>query len=300
MSSILKRRDGFQGEKLINIPEKVWKDALKKNPAPFQIYIPQIGYFPKAEFHYRERRKGCEDNILIYCIKGKGHYIIDNTRFEVVANQFILLPATDKYMRYWADHDDPWTIYWVHYTGAIIHELNKSLNINIFKGPVQIPFNVKAIEIWEGIYQCLEMGYSIDNLCNTSFCLYHLLASFIYSEKHILTENGGQKDIITESIINMKSNLDKKLTVEDMAGLLNLSSSHFSNVFRKNTGMPPIDYFINLKMQRACQLLYANESRIKAIAMQLGYDDPYYFSRIFKKYMGSSPGKYKLLSKKLI
>ncbi|MDB5121815.1 MAG: transcriptional regulator, AraC family [Sphingobacteriales bacterium] len=300
MSSGLKRRDGFQGEKLISIPQKVWLDVIKKNPELFQIYITNIGYFPHAAFHYRERRKGCEDNILIYCVKGKGHYVIENTKFEVVANQFILLPTTEKYMRYWADREDPWTIYWVHFTGNTIGSINNSLNINILKGPIQIPVNLKAIEIWNNIYQSLEMGYSIENLCNASFCLYHLIASFIFPEKHILTENGDKKDIVTETIINMKSNLGKKLTVEDMAGMHSLSSSHFSNLFRKNTGMSPIDYFIHLKMQRACQLLYTNNSKIKDIAMKLGYDDPYYFSRIFKKYMGTSPEQYKLLSKKMV
>src|SRR5687767_9368137 len=99
----LKRRDGFQGEKLISLPQKLWKEAAKRDPAIFQLYITHIGYFPKASTHYRERRKGCEDNILIYCLHGKGHFMIDKEKFEVVANQFILVPATDKYMRYWAD-----------------------------------------------------------------------------------------------------------------------------------------------------------------------------------------------------
>src|SRR5438128_365 len=117
MSSSFKRRDGFEGEKLISIPQKVWKEATAKAPALFPLYITHIGYFPKASFHYRERRKGCEDNILIWCLQGKGHYILDNKPFEVHANQFILLPATDRYIRYWADEQDPWTIYWVHFTG---------------------------------------------------------------------------------------------------------------------------------------------------------------------------------------
>jgi len=296
-----KRRDGFEGEKLISIPEKVCKDYLNKYPNLFHLYITHIGYFPKASFHFRERRKGCNDNILIYCLNGKGYYVIDNKKFEVKPNQFFLLPATEEYIRYWADKDDPWTIYWVHFTGSVIQQFNGSLNINIFKGPVQIPFNGKALEVWNNIYQSLEMGYSIENMCNANFCLYHLIAAFLFPDKHILiekTEQEDQEDIIKGTIMNMKANLEKKLTVEDMAIRYRLSTSHFSSLFRKATGMPPIDYFIHLKMQRACQLLYANESKIKAIAIDLGYEDPYYFSRIFKKYMGTSPEQYKLSANK--
>lgn len=297
MSKGFKRRDGFEGEKLINIPQKVWKEAIEKDSILFPVYVTQIGYFPRASFHYRERRKGCEDNILIYCLQGTGHYILDNKRFEVHSNQFIILPATDRYMRYWADADDPWTIYWVHFTGNEIDQFNKSLNLTIAKGPVNMPFNEKAIEIWKNIYQTLEMGYSVENLCSASFCLYHLIATFLFPERHINTEKNEPGDIITQTIVNMRNNLSEKLTVEDMAVKHRLSVSHFSNLFRKSTGMPPIDYFIHLKMQKACQLLYADGSKIKTAALSVGYDDPYYFSRVFKKYIGVSPEQYRITAK---
>lgn len=297
MSSSLKRRDGFVGEKLMSIPPKVLKDAKERDPELFPIYITQIGYFPKATFHYRERRKGCEDNILIYCLQGKGHYVLDNKQYEVSSNQYIIIPATDKYMRYWADKEDPWTIYWVHYTGDRIDSFNRSLNLVITKGPVHIPFNEKAIEVWQNMYQTLEMGYSIENLCSAGFCLYHLIAILLFPQRHIQSDKEDDSDIITKTINHMRGNLSKKLTVEDMAAKHSLSVSHFSNIFRKSTGMPPIDYFIHLKMQKACQLLYANGDKIKLVAMELGYEDPYYFSRIFKKYIGTSPEQYRVSAK---
>lgn len=297
MSSSFKRRQGFDGEKFISIPQKVLRDAKQRDPELFHIYITHIGYFPKAAFHYRERRKGCEDNILIYCLQGKGHFLVDNKRFEVHSNQFILVPATDKYMRYWADNDDPWTIYWVHFTGDKINEFNRSLNLTISRGPVNIPFNENAIAIWHNIYQTLEMGYSLENINSSCFCLYHIIATFLMPERHIQHDVDDEGDIITKTIHNMRHNLNKKLSVEDMAGKHNLSVSHFSNLFRKATGMPPIDYFIHLKMQKACQLLYANGDKIKAVAAELGYEDPYYFSRIFKKYIGSSPEQYRITAK---
>ncbi|ACT93099.1 AraC family transcriptional regulator [Dyadobacter fermentans] len=299
MSNVFRRRDGFDGEKLISLPPGILKDVAQRNPALFQIYITHIGYFPKALFHYRERRKGCEDNILIYCIQGKGHYVIGDKKFEVSANQFILLPATDQYIRYWADHDDPWTIYWVHFTGAGIDNFNQSLQIAPQKGPVDILFNEKTLDIWHRIYQSLEMGYSLENLANATMCLHYFTAMFLFPEKHLTTEGTEKTDLITETITHMRLNLDQKLSVEDMARQHQLSCSHFSMLFRKGTGMAPVDYFIHLKMQKACQLIYANEGKIKEIAMSLGYDDPFYFSRVFKKNMGQSPEQYKLTAKKL-
>lgn len=289
---------GFEGEKFIAIPQKVWKDIFKRDPNFFQIYITHMGYFPKASYHYRERRKGCEDNIIMYCLQGKGHYILGDKRYEVVANQFIMLPATDKYMRYWADADDPWTIYWIHFTGRTINAFNKFLQTDNHKGPQTIPFNAKGIDIWQNIYSSLEMGYSTENLCNAMFGLYDFIASFLFNERHIAPEKNESSDIITLTVNHMRANIEKKLSVEDMARQHSLSSSYFSIIFRKATGMPPIDYFINLKMQKACQMLYSDEAKIKTVAMDLGYDDPYYFSRIFKKFMGMSPEQYRINTRK--
>ena len=71
---ITRKRDGFVGEKQIYLPHKLLKERILSNPLLNNLYITLIGYFPKATFHYRERRWGCEDNILIYCVGGKGWY----------------------------------------------------------------------------------------------------------------------------------------------------------------------------------------------------------------------------------
>ncbi|MCF2498279.1 AraC family transcriptional regulator [Dyadobacter chenhuakuii] len=299
MSSSFRRRDGFDGEKLISLPPGILRDVVHKNPALFHLYITHIGYFPKALFHYRERRKGCEDNILIYCVQGKGHYVIADKKFEVTANQYIMLPATDQYIRYWADHEDPWTIYWIHFTGSAIDHFNETLQILPQKGPVNLIFNEKVPDTWHRIYQSLEMGYSLENLANATMCLQYFMAMFLFPEKHLAAEHTEKADVITDTITHMRLHLDKKLSVEDMANKHQLSCSHFSMLFRKGTGMAPVDYFIHLKMQKACQLIYANEAKIKEIALHLGYDDPFYFSRVFKKNMGQSPEQYRLTARKV-
>ncbi|SDN06212.1 AraC family transcriptional regulator [Siphonobacter aquaeclarae] len=295
----VRRRDGFEGEKLISLPPGIWPELIQKNPVLFQLYISHIGYFPRAQFHYRERRNGCEDNILIYCLQGKGHFLVDGKKFEVTANQYLLMPATDKYMRYWADHDDPWTIYWIHFTGRDIGSFNQSLQLNLHRGPVSFPYNEKALETWQEIYQTLEMGYSLENLARASLQLYTFVAYFVFPERQPENSVPRKADIVLDTITYMRAHLDRKLSVEEMAFQHQLSCSHFSMLFRKGTGMPPLDYFTHLKMQKACQLIYAGALKIKDIALALGYDDPYYFSRVFRKNMGQSPEQYRLTSRKV-
>lgn len=296
--SPIKIRDGFQGQKLISLPESVCRNVIKCNPVLSQLYVTHLGYFPKAANHYRERRNGCTDNILIYCIRGKGWYSIRNQRFEVSTNQFILLPATNAHMRYGADETDPWTIYWIHFSGNDMDLFNQSFGIELYDGPQSISFNEKGIQLWDTMYNNLELGFSRENLSNINLCLYHFIATFLFPEKKSDGQKQEASDLISDTILHMHKELSSHLTVQDLALKHNLSASHFSSLFRKATGMSPMDYFIHLKLQKACLQLHSTDKKIKSIALDIGYEDPYYFSRLFKNHMNVSPDEYRGLQRK--
>lgn len=289
----IKVRDGFEGQKLISLPNMIYKNMKSDNAILNQIFITHIGYFPKASHHFRERRKGCADNIFIYCLHGKGWYIVDKKKYEVGPNQFFQIPATSVYLKYGADGSQPWTIFWVHFCGKDLDSFNKLLNISLNDGPIKIPYNEKGLFIWEEMYNSLEMGYSKDNLNNANMCLYHFLSTFLYPDRHFSTS--ADKDMIEETILFMREKLDGRFTVEDFGVRYRLSASHFSGLFRRSTGMSPIEYFIQLKIQKSCQLLFNTNIKIKDVAKAVGYDDQYYFSRLFKKLMGISPDRYRAI-----
>ena len=96
----------------------------------------------------------------------------------------------------------------------------------------------------------------------------------------------------------MKENLDKCFSINELASNLKYSVSHYSDLFKKKTGVPPMHYFNQLKIQKSCQYLYFTNLTIKEIGFKVGFDDPYYFSRMFKKLMGLSPVNYRNCYKK--
>ena len=98
---------------------------------------------------------------------------------------------------------------------------------------------------------------------------------------------------IEESIGYMMRHLDRPLRVSTLATEVNISPSHFFYLFKRHVGRTPIDYFIRLRLQHACRLLEETEMSVKAIAYTLGYDDPFYFSRIFKSFHRMAPSKYR-------
>lgn len=288
-----KQRDGFQGEKLISLPDNIWQKAIKENPLLSHLYITHIGYFPKATYHFRKRKNGCTDNIFIYCLRGKGWYTVNDKRFEVNPNQFFIIPATKEPLSYGADENDPWTIYWIHFSGYDMETFNSSFNIGLLDGPKPIAYNEKGLNLWNSMYQNLEMGYGKESITKANLCLYHFVSSFLYPDVNVNIKKQYEKESISNTIVYMRDNLGGKLTLEDLALMNDLSPSHFSLLFKKSTGMSPLDYFIHLKLQQACLLLLTSEVKVKNIAADLGYDDPYYFSRLFKKYMNMSPLQYR-------
>lgn len=291
----LRRSDGFEGQKIIHLPETVCEGFCKGNPLFNQSYITHIGYFPHANHHYIQRPEGCVDNILIYCLHGKGYCKIGPYHYDILPNQYLILPATSEILTYGADYDEPWTIYWVHFTGENMGMFNQSLQIVEDKGPVQLPLNKRGLAVWEEMYECLESGLGVNNIMYANMCLHHFIASFLYPES-VNSQRVDNKCV--ESTINyMEERVHGKLTVEDMAERLQLSTSYFSAIFRKATGMPPMDYFIQLKMQKACELLYLENLKVKEVAEAIGYDDPFYFSRQFKKHMKVSPQFYKMTAR---
>lgn len=100
---------------------------------------------------------------------------------------------------------------------------------------------------------------------------------------------------IEESIAYMMRHLDESLQVATLAARANISPSHFFALFKRRVGCAPIDYFIRLRMQHACRLLDETMLNVKEVAATLGYDDPFYFSRIFKSVNRVAPSEYRLL-----
>ena len=70
--AMVRKKEGFQGQKAIVIPRKILSRLCAHNNVIGNMYITDIGYYPKAKFHYRERLHGADQHILIYCLEGRG------------------------------------------------------------------------------------------------------------------------------------------------------------------------------------------------------------------------------------
>lgn len=124
----------------------------------------------------------------------------------------------------------------------------------------------------------------------------HILLSIYQDEinSHLIAKPTFHKhdSIINSAIEYMHQNLEKKLTVKDIASHIKMSSSNFHAIFKKSTQQSVMDYFNTLKIEQAKVLIRTKQYTISEISLQLGYSSESYFSRQFKKITEMTPSEY--------
>lgn len=284
------------GRQRIEIPKTILKTRVQNNPLLAHLHICSIGYYPKAKDHYTYRKKGLAENFLFYCVDGHGWYKINDQQYNIGPNEFFILPQNTEHA-YGSDADNPWSIYWVHFGGDAITALNKVHAVQKHFKPAHITSRDETIDIFRRMFKTLQLGYSVDNLLFANMCLTHFLTLFVYNVRHFDTENPDKLDCVDNAILYMREHINENIALGDLSRHYNYSVSRFSNLFKQKTGYAPIDYFLQMKMQKACQQLDFSNHSIKEIAFGMGFDDPYYFSKRFRTIIGVSPKKYRQLKK---
>lgn len=290
---MVRLKSGFNGERAIVIPQLIIK-MMEQDPLVSALHITDIGYYPKASYHFRERKEPINQYVFIYCIDGSGWFRAGEKEYAVSANQYFILPAGVAHA-YASDPNNPWTIYWIHFKGTLAPYYAQQT-----AHPVDIKAEIHSrisnrIALFEEIFNTLKSGYSSENLYYASSLFHYYLGSLKYIQQY---RNAGKETIddsnVAEIAIHyMKENIERKLSLQELSDHLGYSVSHLSMLFKKKTGHSPLSYFNLLKIQQACFMLDSTDMKINQLCYKIGIEDTYYFSRLFHKIMGISPKDYR-------
>lgn len=268
-----------------------WKDVLeigpecnerfvecKKVPELIDIDIKMAGVSELAG-HYRVGRREPFCYTIIYGVQGTLELYTEAGHQRVEKGNLIILPAHKPFLIELADAN--WSMVW---------------------------FDLDDCDRWRNL--CI--GRPTVSGCEVTKQLYHLLSVIYYERSKTLREvplqqldnylqsslNAHFPDILESQRINqLIRDIEKRLhidwSVEEMAHLINYSSSHLYRLFQKHYKKSPIQYLIYLRIERAKYLLTHTSWSIEQISEQVGYRDIFNFSKRFKKSTGIPPGKFR-------
>ena len=266
-------------------------EKLKKHPLSTGLYATGLGYYKEAKGH-KMTRDTHDDHLLMYCLHGKGELHVNNTTSQIVAGDIVLLPKGVSH-RYKASKNHPWTIYWVHFSGSDCDSFLDYLAIEKHNYIISLGVHSRLVTSFEYILECRQTNYDTASFINVANMLRQMLSHIaLIGTVSIRQHAKHQLDLeLVHSL--MEASVHEKLELDTLAKEVNLSKFHFIKKYRELTGSTPVNHFIHLKIKRACDLLDITNKSIKEVSYAIGYEDAYYFSRIFKKVMGISPSQYR-------
>lgn len=287
----MRKRDGFEAEKILVLPDPLLRECAE-NPLTNKLYATDIGFFPHAKYHYRERSEGTDSYILIFCVHGEGWAKAGEDDAKRIGKYDMLVLPPRMAHAYGASDDDPWSIYWVHVRGELAPHYFRLFPLSEYRVQIAASDALRLTELFERSYALLaERSFSLPHRIQANLLLQQMLG--IVAMQSIDAREQALGDYVERAIHLMRERLTGNLTIGQLAEAVNLSRSHFLAVFKRMTGISPMRYFHQLKIQQACTYLDLTDWPVKKIAGKLGYRDALYFSRVFKKEMGCSPSHYR-------
>jgi AraC-like DNA-binding protein len=288
----IRKKDDFAGQ-ILHVMPRLLLDELSQYFLLQQLIVTDIGWYPQARYHYRERHAGAPEHILILCVAGSGWLKIGTLHHPIQAQEAILIP---RYLphSYGASEKAPWSIHWVHLQGNIADYFFSLLPENVYTVPVTAELTAVLEHHFRECYDSIMGTFVWQRMIFITQTIQHLLGHLFFNNRLFSPAlRSSQFRNLDSTLDYLRKNIDKPLTLQNMADQAQLSKSHFARLFKEQTNYSPIDYFIRLKLQRACMQLSLTRQTIREISLAVGYEDPYYFSRLFKKIIGKSPSQFR-------
>lgn len=238
-----------------------------------------------------ERPNGRGDYQLIYIASGKVHFYFDGQKQVVPKGNMVLFRPGEPQIYYQQATDKP-EIYWVHFTGSDVEQILDYYQIpkdqNVFyagtKPDYQWLYNQMIKEL-----QLRRVNFEDAMTLNLQH-IFLTINRYLREKDKIGTE---MLAIIDHATHYFYENYNQNIVIEDYAKEHNVTSHWFTQSFKKITKSTPMQYIISLRITSAMNMLDNTDYSMARIAEAVGYDNPLYFSRIFKKHTGMSPSDYK-------
>lgn len=237
---------------------------------------------------------------LHFVLSGVGYYEINNKQYKVTRNcLFVLYPNID--IKYYPDKKNPWTYAWINFNGKKVLPLLQQANLSPETPILSLPNSkigkilLNSLSTVQNEKQHKELSYL--------FTFYNVLHEIAQAVPYTNITPKKKEDIVSKTLDFLNTNYsDPNLTLKTLSDYLHVNPSYLSRIIKQKTGTSCIDFLTSLRVSNAIKLMETGEQYVNDIGRRVGFMDPYYFSKVFKKYAHISPKDYirQLESKKSV
>jgi len=259
------------------------------NIEPGTIYPPQKNDHP-AIFRSVAEGRVLQEFQMIYITGGEGFFSCDGRTYQVKPGCVILVLPGLKHM-YKPSPETGWQEYWVGFKGVYFTRLLEEDRLSAEHVFFETGLHDSLLSYYNQIFDEVHGQRPLYQLKTCALVLL-LLAEVLTRERRKEQLNYYDK-IITGAKTLMESNVYSAINLPDISEQLGISTSRLNEIFKTYTSMTPYQYFIQIKINKAESLLEQKNISVKEAAFRMGFEDQYYFSRLFKNKTGVSPSDWK-------
>lgn len=233
--------------------------------------------------------KGRNDFYLQYCIEGAIAVTVEGRTSTVSAGQVFIIPPYTPYNC--KNLTEEVSYYWIHFTGSDAASLLERFHLQCNK-----VHTAGTGERIVRLFRALFREYLWRDRCfddSAPACMITVLTEISRMRDSLAKENEVSVETLFRSLSYFHNRIQKPVTVAELAEIEHFSPSRYRTVFRKCMGMSPLEYMTHMRMRRACELLTTEDLSVAEVAEACGYQDPLYFSRVFRAHFNVAPSKYR-------
>jgi AraC-like DNA-binding protein len=254
------------------------------------VAYPPAGHPPDHQLAWSEGRVlGAWQ--LVFIVSGRGHFESATTKAAVVEGGVVMILFPGVWHRYAPDPVTGWSERWVELRGPVLKRLQKT---GVLSPDQPLRSLGKASEV-EALFARIhgrlrEPGRGFDP--EPGAWALQLLAQ-LHSAIHRSKADAPMTRVIARAEQVLAERVETPPAMETLAKELGVAYSHFRRAFKARTGLPPKQYLLRLRLEKARRLLGNTPDSIKTIADQLGFNSPFHLSAAFKKEFGVSPARWR-------
>ena len=267
--------------------------GLYLNCAGKAIIKPDVKYpqtdHPSGYYFTFEMGRTLNEYQINYITEGQGIYENHSGKYKIQPGS-LLFTKPGEWHRYRPNKSMGWVEHYIGFSGHISHQVFGRPWFTQKNAVVQIGNREEIIDTYYKIF---------DYVLEEKPGFQQVSAGMVMKRLGFIVSLDKQKDfsgkrieqIIQNACFTIRENIESEFNFQSFAENNNIGYSYFRKMFKKYTGVPPVQYHLDLKILRAKEMLLYTDKSIKEIAYDLGFQSIYYFSRIFKSKLGVSPSE---------